>query len=170
MRTIISFFLIIVSFVLQAQNDFDKYFTNKVLRFDFMLAGNSQKTLVYPVGMKEEPFFAGSKINLVNSSDAGNFKYEIFDHALDEPIYSRGFGTLFQEWQTTAEAKTIERSFYEVATMPYPKEKIRFVLSRRERNGIFSKLYETVIDPASYYIKTLPVGVSTSLYGLLKRV
>jgi len=163
MRTIISFFLIIVSFVLQAQNDFDKYFTNKVLRFDFMLAGNSQKTLVYPVGMKEEPFFAGSKINLVNSSDAGNFKYEIFDHALDEPIYSRGFGTLFQEWQTTAEAKTIERSFYEVATMPYPKEKIRFVLSRRERNGIFSKLYETVIDPASYFItKEEPVKVNVT--------
>lgn len=163
MRTIISFFLFIVSFVLQAQNDFDKYFTNKVLRFDFMLAGNSQKTLVYPVGMKEEPFFAGSKINLVNSSDAGNFKYEIFDHALDEPIYSRGFGTLFQEWQTTAEAKTIERSFYEVATMPYPKEKIRFVLSRRERNGIFSKLYETVIDPASYFItKEEPVKINVT--------
>jgi len=41
-----------------AQNSFDKYFTGKVLRFDFMLAGNSQKTVVYPVGMKEEPFWA----------------------------------------------------------------------------------------------------------------
>ena len=37
----------------------------------------------------------------------------------------------------------------------------------RERNGIFSKLYETVIDPASYYIKKEnPVNVKiTKIYG-----
>jgi hypothetical protein len=49
-----------------AQNSFDKYFTGKVLRFDFMLAGNSQKTVVYPVGMKAEPFWAGSNTNLTD--------------------------------------------------------------------------------------------------------
>ena len=163
MRTIISFILFIVPFILQAQNDFDKYFTGKVLRFDFMLAGNSQKTTVYPAGMKEEPFWAGSNTNLVNKLSSGNFKYEIFDLNSDEPIYSRAFCTLFQEWQTTAEAKTMERSFYEVATMPYPKAKVRFVLSKRERNGQFSQLYETVIDPASYFItREKPVNVSVT--------
>lgn len=30
-------------FVLTAQVDFDRYFTGKVLRFDFMFAGNSSK-------------------------------------------------------------------------------------------------------------------------------
>ena len=139
------------------------YFTDKVLRFDFMLAGNSQKTAVYPVGMKEEPFFAGSKTNLVNTLATGNFKYEIFDLAQNKPIYSKAFCTLFQEWQTTAEAKTIEKSFYEVATMPFPKEKVRFVLSKRERNGLFSELYETLIDPASYFItKEKPVNVNVT--------
>ena len=64
MRTIISFILFIVSLTLSAQESFDKYFTDKVLRFDFMLAGNSGKTSVYPVGMKEEPFWAGSKTNM----------------------------------------------------------------------------------------------------------
>ena len=34
---------------------FDKYFTEKSLRFDYMFAGNSEKTVVYPVGMKQEP-------------------------------------------------------------------------------------------------------------------
>jgi hypothetical protein len=29
-----------------------------------MLAGNSQKTLVYPVEMKEEPYWAGSHDNM----------------------------------------------------------------------------------------------------------
>jgi hypothetical protein len=145
--------LLFISVTALAQNSFDKYFTDKVLRFDFMLAGNSQNTIVYPVGMKEEPHWAGSVNTLIDPFNYGNFKYEIFDAIDNTLIYSRGFCTLFQEWQTTSEAKTTERSFYEVATMPFPKNKVRFILSLRERNGNFSKLYETEIDPSDYYIR-----------------
>jgi IgA Peptidase M64/Peptidase M64 N-terminus len=167
MRTIVLFILFSAAIAVSAQENFDKYFNDKVLRFDFMLAGNSEKTTVYPVGMKEEPFWAGSKTNLINPFNSGNFKYEVYDAASNVLIYSRPFCTLFQEWQTTAEAKSVDRSFYEVATMPYPKEKVRFLLSKRERNGSFSKLYETVIDPASYFIrKENPVNVAvTKVYG-----
>lgn len=153
MRTIISLIMFSVTITIHAQGNFDKYFSDKVLRFDFMLAGNSQKTTVYPVGMKQEPFWAGSNINLINTFNTGNFKYEVFDSTGNTLIYSRAFSTLFQEWQTTAEAKTTDKSFYEVATMPYPKEKVKFILSIRERNGNFSKLYETEIDPKSIYIR-----------------
>ena len=118
-----------------------------------MLAGNKNETVVYPVGLKEEPFWAGSVSNLKNPFDYGNFKYEVFDDSTNTLIYSRGFCTLFQEWQTTAEAKTVNRSFYEVATMPFPREKIKFVLSKRERDGSFSELYRTVIDPTDYFIR-----------------
>ncbi len=167
MRTIISFILFIVSLTIQGQNNFDKFFTDKVLRFDFMLAGNSRETSVYPVGMKQEPFWAGSNSTLINPFNTGNFKYELFDSTGITLLYSRAFCTLFQEWQTTDEAKKINRSFYEVATMPYPKDKVRFILSKRERNGLFTKLYETKIDPADYFIrKENPVNVSvTKIYG-----
>lgn len=153
MRTLALLLLTCFSSVIMAQSDFDRYFTNKVLRFDYQLAGNSQKTVVYPVGMKEEPFFGGSKTQLTDPFNYGNLKYEVFDAADNTLIYSRGFCTLYQEWQTTAEAKVMERSFYEVSTMPYPKNKVRFVLSMRERNGSFSKLYETAIDPNDYFIR-----------------
>jgi hypothetical protein len=167
MRTIISFILFGLSLITPAQGSFEKYFTDKVLRFDFMLAGNSQTTSVYPVGMKQEPFWAGSNTNLINTFNSGNFKYELFDTADNTLIYSRAFCTLFQEWQTTSEAKTIDKSFYEVATMPYPKNKVRFLLSKRDRNGQFSKLYETIIDPSDYFIrKENPLNVTTTkIYG-----
>jgi hypothetical protein len=167
MRFFLAFILTLWTLSSPGQTNFEKYFTDKVLRFDFMLAGNSQKTLVYPVGMKEEQLYGGSHENLIDPFDYGNFKYEVFDAAENSLIYSRGFCTLFQEWQTTAEAKTIERSFYEVATMPFPKNRVRFVLSLRERSGIFSKLYETVIDPNDYYIrKEKPVNAAiTKIYG-----
>ena len=153
MRTIILFILFALAVPLSGQENYDKYFTEKVLRYDFLLSGNSQKTVVYPAGMKEEPLYAGSKLNLIDSFNSGNFKYEVFDESDNILIYSKGFCTLYQEWQTTPEAKIMERSFYEVATMPFPKKKIRFVISLRERNGNFTKLYETKIDPADYFIR-----------------
>jgi hypothetical protein len=167
MRILIASLLILWVLPSAGQSNYDKYFTDKVLRFDYMLAGNSQKTLVYPLAMKEEPLYGGSHENLTDPFNYGNFKYEVFDVADNRLIYSRGFCTLFQEWQTTAEAKNIERSFYEVATMPFPKNRVRFVLSLRERNGNFSKLYETIIDPGDYYIKReKPVNAAvTRIYG-----
>jgi hypothetical protein len=167
MRTFIFSVLLAFSIPGVAQVGFSKYFTNKVLRFDFMLSGNNHKTFVFPAAMKEEPFWGGSERNLTDQFNYGNLKYEVFDEADNILIYSRSFCTLYQEWQTTPEAKTIDRSFYEVATMPFPKNKIRFVLSMRERNGIFSKLYETKIDPADYFIrKEQPVNVGiTKIYG-----
>jgi hypothetical protein len=163
MRRTLILSLLICSASLTAQIRFDDYFTDKVLRFDFMFSGNSQSTIVYPMGMKEEPFWAGSDKSLTDPFNYGNFRYEVFDDASDLLIYSRGFSSLYQEWQTTAEAKTLSKSFYEVATMPFPKNKIKFVISGRKRDGSFSKLFNTKIDPADYFIrKEKPISVVTS--------
>ena len=88
MRTFAAIILICCSPQGAAQSTFDNYFIDKVLRFDLMFAGNSQKTLVYPAGMKEEPFWAGSNINLIDPFNYGNFKYELFDLTGNNLIYS----------------------------------------------------------------------------------
>ena len=86
---------------------------------------------IYPMGMKQEPFWGGSIQYLTDHFNSGNFKYEVFDHASNRLIYSRAFSSLYQEWQTTSEAKT-SRSFYEVTTMHSRKIKIRLVISMQE--------------------------------------
>ncbi|HMT66509.1 MAG TPA: peptidase M64 N-terminal domain-containing protein, partial [Bacteroidales bacterium] len=144
--------LLFLALSLQAQVAFDDYFTDRTMRFDFVMAGNSTTTKVFPVSFREEPFWGGSLVNLIDPFNYGNFRYEIFDAVTGKLIYSRGFCTLYQEWQTTAEAKQMERVFQEVATFPFPKNKVNFVLSIRGRDGQFSRLYETAIDPASYFI------------------
>jgi hypothetical protein len=163
MKTSLMASLLFLSASLTGQIKFGDYFTDKVLRYDFMFSGNSRETTVYPMGMKEEPFWAGSRINLTDPFKYGNFMYEVFDNTTNVLIYSRGFSSLYQEWQTTAEAKTISRSFYEVVTMPFPKNKIRLVISARKCEGSFMTLYETKIDPADYFIrKEKPLNVQSS--------
>jgi hypothetical protein len=167
MRSISVLSIFFLALSLNAQVLFDDYFTDRTLRFDFVLAGNSETTKVYPVSFREEPFWGGSLTKLTDPFGYGNFRYEVFDAATGTLIYSRGFCTLYQEWQTTAEAKTMERVFQEVATFPFPKNKVNFVLSIRGRDGIFSKLYETLIDPASYFItKEKPdASLATRIHG-----
>jgi hypothetical protein len=163
MKSVIICALILFSTTVSGQVSFDKYFNSRVLRFDFVFAGNSKSTTIYPMGMKEEPFWAGSNTNLIDPFNYGNFKYEVFDEASGQLIYSRGFCSLFQEWQTTSEAKTMSRVFYEVATMPFPRNKIRLVISERKRDGSFNALYNTRIDPEDYFIrKEKPVNVQIS--------
>lgn len=167
MRSVSFVLFVFISINTVAQDTFDRYFTDKVLRFDYILAGNSSKTTVYPVGMKEEALFGGSKTQLTDPFGYGNLKYELYDITENKLIYSRGFCTLYQEWQTTAEAKVMERSFYEVATMPYPRNKSKFVLSMRERDGSFKELYDTEVDPANYFIrkeKPISAGI-TKIYN-----
>lgn len=167
MRNIFVLLLLLFSLSGNSQEAFSKYFSGKELRFDFMFAGNSEKTVVYPQSMKEQPLWGGPSKLPADDDVPGNFRYELFDDAEGKLIYVRGFSTLFQEWQTTAEAKTTERSFYEVATMPFPLSKCRFVLSKREKDGSFLKIYETTIDPSDYFIiREKPVPVRTTrIYG-----
>ena len=56
MRIKILLSLMIISASVTGQIRFKDYFTDKVLRYDFMFSGNSQETSVYPMEMKEEPF------------------------------------------------------------------------------------------------------------------
>jgi len=157
----------LMALTMQAQVVFDDYFTDRTMRFDFMLAGNNTTTRVYPVSLKEEPFWGGSLTNLTDPFGYGNFRYEVYDDSTGTLIYSRGFCTLFQEWQTTAEAKEIERSFHEVATFPFPKNKVNFVLDIRGRDGKFTRLYETTIDPESYFIirEKPDAALASRIYG-----
>jgi len=162
MKPVILFILLLTGASASAQVSFNKYFEPKVLRFDYVFAGSAQSTTIYPMGMKEEPNWAGSNTSLIDPFNYGNFKYEVFDDSSKVLIYSRGFCSLFQEWQTTTEAKTVSRVFYEVATLPFPKNRIRLVFSERKKDGTFSVLYETKIDPTDYYIrKEKPVDVKT---------
>ena len=159
--------LLLLPLLTQAQLIFDEHFTDRTMRFDFILAGNSESTKVFPVSVVTEPFWGGSLQNLTDPFNYGNFRYEVFDAVNGTLLYSKGFCTLYQEWQTTAEAKRIEKSFHEVATFPFPKNKVRFVLSIRGRDGLFTKLYETDIDPASYFIinEKPDEALATRIYG-----
>jgi hypothetical protein len=135
-----------------SQIDFDRYFQNHSLRFDFLLGGNAKEEKVYFQQMKKEPFWAGSKTNLTDVLNYGNFRFRVFDLKTDSLLFSKGVSTLFDEWQTTTEARKMDRTYYQTAAFPFPKQKIRLEIDARQWDGSFKNLFKTEIDPKCYFI------------------
>jgi hypothetical protein len=146
------FLTLVIPFLTYSQVDFNKYFRNESMRFDFLLGGNSNEEKVYPEQIKKEPYWAGSKKNLADPFNYGNYRFRIFDVKSDSLLFSKGFSTLFEEWQSTAEAKEVDKTFYQTAIFPFPKRKFRLEIDSRQRDGNFKNIYKTETNPDNYFI------------------
>jgi len=156
MNRIIIWLFLVAPLFLNAQIEFNEYFTDHSLRYDFLLGGNSKEVTVYPAEMKQESFWAGNKNHLVDEFNYGSYRYRVFDEKSNTLIFSKGFSTLFQEWQTTAEAKKTNKTFYQAAIFPFPKNKVRLEIDARQWDGSFKNLLTTEIDPKDYFIRKEP--------------
>lgn len=144
----------------QEAPEFDTYFLGKTLRFDYYHSGNSENESITSDREREEPYWAGSKKNLIDPFRYGKYMVMIYDSASGKLIYSKGYSTLFSEWQTTDEAKHIDRTFSETVTFPFPKATVRLEILSRNKKGEFISKFSRFIDPADYFIE----GVSNSRY------
>ncbi len=153
MKKILLVIFILITVQLNAQVDFDKYFTSKTMRFDYTRAGYKDGNYIFFEQLKEEPYWSGSKNSLLDKFDYGHYKYLVFDAASNVLIYSRGYNTLFDEWQSTDEAKKISRSFYETIVFPFPLNKVRVELYERNAKGDFVKQFEFFVDPLDKFIR-----------------
>ena len=137
---------------LTGQVIFSDWFENKALRIDYFLAGNSNNQQLFLDELKEEPYWSGSHSVTIDTLNLGSYRVDVYDRETQKHIYSKGFCTLFQEWQTVSEAQYVNKSFEQVTRIPYPKKNVRIEFSARQKNGEFAKLYEFEVDPTSMFI------------------
>lgn len=157
MRIIHFCFLVgfVFSFTLPAADLFD---FNHTLRLD-----------VYHTGTRDEETYAidqvylqnewpGSRVNLVDTLNLGNYQLRVYKENTDTLIYSRGYCTIFKEWQTTRLAAEKKRAVYhETLRFPCPVSPVDIVIVKRE-NGIFSdRIFSARIDPDSRFINREPL-------------
>ncbi len=152
--------LLIISFLgllwpLSAQ--FDSVFYNNSLRMDYIRSGDFENEWIAFENWYEQPVWAGSRTLLIDSLGYGKHWIEMYDAASDSLLYSRGYGSLFSEWQTTAEAKEAVRSFPESVIVPYPKKPVLVKLFTRTFEGRWKELFSIKLDPDNYFIKPAPV-------------
>lgn len=54
--------------------------------------------------------------------------------------------------QFAAEAKVTDKTFYQTAVFPFPKNKIGLEIDSRQRDGNFKTIYKSAINPDNYFI------------------
>ncbi len=152
-----SLFLLFSS--LQSFASFDEWFTNKTLRVDYYHSGNNATEFYSIDNLKSEPYWGGSHTTLVDTLNYGEYYFKVFDVVSNKLIYSRGYCSLFDEWQFTDEAKRTTRTFSETVVMPFPKKDVRIKFYSRNFEGIYVKMFEYTVDVKSYFIsEEKPVG------------
>lgn len=149
--TFIAFLLFSISVF--PQTNFDDHFENKTLRLDYYHTGDSVNGSYSFDELIEEPYWGGSKVNLIDRFDYGKYKFIVKDEKSGKEIYTRTYSTLFSEWQTTEEAKKTTKTFSETVTFPYPKEPVVVEFYLRDRRNILHKKFEYKVDPKNYFIK-----------------
>lgn len=134
--------------------DFSDYFHTKTLRLDYYHAGNHDHDEYYLDAAKIEPWWAGSQVNLVDTFYFGQNYVKVIDPTTQQVIYSRGYSTLFSEWQTTEESKQTRRALTETVVVPLPIHKAEIRIFSRDHKGELVERFLYLYDPENYFIST----------------
>ena len=151
MKLIFIFFLFVSA--VYCQVNFDDYFEDKTLRLDYFHTGDKENESYSFDELVEEPYWGGSKVNLIDKFNYGKYKFEVYDEESNQLIYSRGYSTIFNEWQTTEEAKHTTKTFSETVVFPFPKNPVVVRFYSRNRKNEWMNKFEYTIDPDNYFIK-----------------
>ncbi len=127
--------------------------TPRTLRVDLTHSGSATEEHYALAGIVREGEWPGPLDRWVDQSNLGEYSFEVVDPATRSVLYSRGYATIFGEWQTTDEAKK-PGSFSESVRFPEPAKPVRLVIRKRDARKQFQELWSTAIDPHSRAVRT----------------
>src|SRR5215207_7369000 len=93
----------------------------RTMRLDFYHTGTSSEEVFSLDRAVVEPLpWPGNPRRAVDDSNLGKYLFEVRDAKTARVLYSRGFASIYGEWETTDEAKTVRRTFQEPLRFPAP--------------------------------------------------
>ncbi len=139
--------LSVLTIVSQAQQ-YGRFFSDKTMRVDYYHTGTKGTETISLDKVYDEGLWPGSRRNLVDTLNLGEYMVNVYDRGTAMLIFSRGFSSMFNEWQSTDEALAgIYRTFHETVRVPMPLRSVQLVISRRDKKMDFHEVFSTVIDP-----------------------
>ena len=82
----------------------------------------------------------------------GKYLFEVIDPDSGALIWSRSFSSIYGEWETTAEARKMHRTFHESLRFPNQQKPFEIVLKKRDANNNFEEVWRIGIDPVDYLV------------------
>jgi hypothetical protein len=131
----------------------------RTMRVDYVHSGNALSEHFALSRVLVEPLpCPGNPARPIDTTNRGVNLFEVVDPKTQRILYSRGFSTIFGEWQTTEEAQKTTRAFEESLRFPMPAHPVRIRILKRDERNQFSVVWSFDVDPSSTDIirETLP--------------
>ena len=127
------------------------------LRIDIQHGGDAGTEHFALERLVVEPLpWPGNPARPIDDSNRGMNLVRVLDAETGRPLYSRGYSTIFGEWQSTAEAAGMQRSFQESLRIPMPEKPVTVQVLKRGAGNGFETAWQVRIDPASLDIERAP--------------
>jgi hypothetical protein len=150
-------------------SDFNARFTGRTLRFEYFHGGIAKEEHVSLGGLRLEGDWPGSRVHLLDDTNLGKYLFEVIDPATNQAVWSRGFSSIYGEWETTGEAAAgTWRTFHESMRFPEPRGKVQLVIKKRGGDGAFREIFSTVVDPASRFVDRSPVSAAGTVWPVFE--
>jgi hypothetical protein len=98
--------------------------------------------------------FPGNPTRPVDDTNLGKYLFEIRDLATNRLLYSRGFASIYGEWESTEESRKEARTFSESLRFPAPDAPVQVVVKKRGEGRLFREVFTTVVDPHDRFVDT----------------
>jgi hypothetical protein len=128
------------------------------MRVDYYHTGNAKEERFSLDRVVLEPLpWPGNPAKPIDDTNRGKYLFEVTDAASGRVLYSRGFSSIYGEWETTGEAEKIDRTFSESLRFPAPGAPVRIVVKKRDSRNVFRDAWTVSVDPADKFVT--PVAV-----------
>ena len=153
MRIFVTILLTFLAAATATAATFDELFVDKTMRVDYFHTSTPKGDEIVALdAVRSDGPWAGSRARLIDTSNLGKYYFEVIDPATNQPIYSRGFASVYGEFETTPEAKERAATFHESLRFPWPKKAVQVVLKKRDAQLAFQQVWSTVVDPGSRFV------------------
>lgn len=98
----------------------------------------------------------GSRTQLVDTMNLGKYYFEVIDRETNQVIFSRGFASVYGEYETTPESRERAATFHESLRFPWPKVPVQIVLKKRDKEQALQQVWSTLVDPNSRFVNPAP--------------
>jgi hypothetical protein len=125
----------------------------RTLRVDYYHTGSAKQEIFSIDRVVVEPLeWPGDPQKTIDRTNLGKYFFEVQDPGTGRVLYSRGFASIYGEWETTEEATKITRTFHESLRFPMPEAAVRVVLRKRDAKNQFVNVWTATVDPKDMFV------------------
>lgn len=147
---------------------FDAFFAPKTMRVDYFHTGDADSETISLDRVVSDGAWAGSLTRLIDDTNTGKYLFEVIDPVTNRVIYTRGFASVYGEWETTGEARTVDRTFHESLRFPWPRAPVQVVIKKRDDRNAFHEIWSTSIDPSSRFVNAADPPPAPNMWAVFE--